>query len=174
MSTSDELLDALAAGLRRRVVERRRSAQRLADFVFTEGAAGPDRGPTTAPTDWRYFVARTLASAGDPTTIGLLEELAGGERSVAELAERWSATNGDRLAMADWIGGLASAGLVGHELASDRVALTELGGAVLALVREWERRAAAGDDVADDRAGEAAPGGRTATGDAAAGGGRSR
>lgn len=148
MSASDALLDALGAGLRRRVLERRRAAERLADFVFTEGAAGPDRGQGITPTDWRYFVARTLASAGDPATLALLEELAGGDRPVAELAERRGATFGDRLAVADWIGGLASAGLVGHELASDRVSLTELGQAVLALVREWEHRASAGADVA--------------------------
>jgi hypothetical protein len=171
MSTSDALLDALAAGLRRRVLERRRAAERLADFVFTEGAAVPDRGASVASDDWRYFVARTLASAGDPATIGLLEELADGDRPMAELAEPRSATLVGRLAMSDWIGGLASAGLVGHELASDRVALTELGGAVLALVREWERRAAAGADGADrpEGASEATTGTR-----AAAGGGGSR
>ena len=148
MSRSDELVDALASGLRRRVAERRRAAERLADFVFREeAAAAPDRRPAVSRADWRWFVARTLAAAGDPAVIGLLEELAAGERTMTELAVRGGLTGGDGLAMTDWIGELAAAGLVGHELASDRVALTELGQAVLALVREWEDRAAAGDEV---------------------------
>jgi hypothetical protein len=169
MSGSDALLDALGAGLRGRVLERVRTAERLADFVFTEGVAGPDREPSVASTDWRYFVARTLASAGDPATIGLLEELAGGDRPMTELAERRSATLGGRLAVSDWIGGLVSAGLVGHELTSDRVALTGLGRAVLDLVWEWERRAITGADAAD-RPGGGASEGRAGTRHAAAGG----
>jgi hypothetical protein len=49
----------------------------------------------------------------------------------------------DRLVAADRVGALASAGLVGRDLESDRVALTPLGAALLDLVAELEHRAAA-------------------------------
>ncbi len=146
MTTSDALLDALAEGLRRRVTERGRAERRLADFVFREGSPDPGEGATPSPADWRHFVARTLAAAGEPGTIELLERLSGGDRPIAELGGRQEAGGGGRLASVDWIGGLASAGLVGRDLETDRVGLTDLGTAVLALVREWERRAIAADE----------------------------
>lgn len=145
MTASDALLDALAGGLRRRVTERGRAERRLADFVFREGSPDAGAGTTPSPADWRHFVARTLAAAGEPGTIELLERLSGGDRPIAELAGRPEAGGGGRLASVDWIGGLASAGLVGRDLETDRVGLTDLGAAVLALVREWERRASAAD-----------------------------
>ena len=49
----------------------------------------------------------------------------------------------DRLVAADRVGRLASAGLVGRELESDRVALTPLGEALLDLVADLERRVGA-------------------------------
>jgi hypothetical protein len=148
MTATGALLDALAGGLRRRVTERGLAERRLADFVFREGSPDPGEGTTPSPADWRHFVGRTLAAAGEPGTIELLERLSGGDRPIAELAGRWEAGGGGRLASVDWIGGLASAGLVGRDLETDRVGLTDLGAAVLALVREWERRASAADESA--------------------------
>jgi len=159
MTTQEELLEALAAGLRSRVLERRRAAERLADFAFTEGAPATGRGSSDGPTDWRYFVTRSLAVAGDPATIELLERLADGDRPLSELTGPGDARTGDRLAVIDWIGGLAAAGLVGHELATDRVALTQLGRALLELIQEWEARAAVDGPVART---DAAVGGGTA------------
>jgi hypothetical protein len=167
MSDRDELVDALAVGLRQRVLEQRRAAERLADFAFTEGPLERDRGATDGPTDWRYFVTRTLAAAGQPATIALLEALADGDRPLAELAGPGDAGARDPLALADRVGGLSAAGLVDRELVSDRVALTGLGRAVLELVREWETRAAAvGAETVDHVA--------AATSDVAGDGGVSR
>lgn len=151
MTASDALLDALAGGLRRRVTERGLAERRLADFVFREGSPDATAGTTPSPADWRHFVGRTLAAAGEPGTIELLERLSGGDLPIDELAElagHRGAGGGGRLASVDWIGGLASAGLVGRDLETDRVGLTDLGAAVLALVREWERRAIAADEPA--------------------------
>ncbi len=142
----EPLLDALARGLRRRVTERGRAERRLADFVFREGSSDPGEGTTPSPADWRHFVARTLAAAGEPGTIDLLERLSAGDLPIDELSGPRTAGGGDRLATIDRIGGLASAGLVGRDLETDRVGLTDLGAAVLALVREWERRASAADE----------------------------
>lgn len=145
-TAADALLDALAEGLRRRVTERGRAERRLADFVFREGSADPGEGATPSAADWRHFVARTLAAAGEPGTIDLLERLSAGDLPIDELSGRRTAGGGDRLATIDRIGGLASAGLVGRDLETDRVGLTDLGAAVLALVRDWEGRASAADE----------------------------
>ncbi len=92
--------------------------------------------------DWRYFVSRTLAAAGEPGTLDLLERLSGGEETVATLAGAPAAGFDGGLATVDRIGGLGAAGLAGRDLESGRVSLTALGSAVLAFALEWERRAA--------------------------------
>ncbi|MFZ5853456.1 MAG: hypothetical protein ACOYXS_02990 [Chloroflexota bacterium] len=168
----DALLEALAAGLRRRVAEQRRAEARLADFAFRE--AEPSAGPAAAPpsaasrsaapagtTAWRYYLLRTLRSAGEAETLALLEMLRDGPRPIAGLAVPSAAAPwaGDRVAGADWIGGLAAAGLVSRELETDRVALAPLGSALLDLVVELERRLNAdppADETATPRAGATA------------------
>jgi hypothetical protein len=145
MTAAEALLDTIADGLRRWVAERRRSEERLADFVFDERTPGRDPDRPAAPVDWRYYVTRTLALAGDPAVVGLLEGLADGDRSLAELAEPTGSASTratGRLALVDWIGQLSAAGLVARELGTDRVGLTALGTALLDLVHECERRAA--------------------------------
>jgi hypothetical protein len=139
------LLEALAAGLRHRVAEHRRAEERLADFAFREAAAAPtraaasDSGAPIGTTAWRHYVARMLRSAGELETLELLEALRESPSSLEGLAvrERW---RGDRVAVADWIGGLAAVGFVRRELETDRVSLAPLGAAVLDLVTELERR----------------------------------
>ncbi len=151
MSAADDTLEALAAGLRRRVDEQRRAEERLADFAFSEtGAAQPSgRATTTAPpapvTAWRYYVARTLHAAGEPGTLQLLERLrGGGPVTIAELAADDAGVGdrvaGDRAAVADVIGGLAVVGFVTRDLETNRVALAPLGFAVLGIVDALEHR----------------------------------
>ena len=149
MTTSDSLLTALADGLRRRVAERGQAEARLADFVFREGAGGTDQ-PAIAEADWRWFVSRTLAAAGEPGTLDLLDRLAGGEETLRSLAPDQPGGPGGGLTTVDRIGGLAAAGLAARDLETGRVGLTGLGSAVLAFTREWERRAA-DPALADDR-----------------------
>jgi len=162
----EALLDALAAGLRGRVAGQRRAEERLADFAFRESgpagggtgggaaAAAPRSGAPVGTTAWRHYLLRTLRSAGEAETLALLETLRDGPRPIAEVAagRPWA---GDRVAAADWIGGLAAAGFVSRELETDRVALAPLGAAVLDLVVELEDRLSAespGGGTADETA----------------------
>lgn len=149
MTTPDNLVAALADGLRRRVAERDQAEARLADFVFREGpsSAGP---PKLVEADWRYFISRTLAAAGEPGTLDLLERLSSGEETLQTLVRDKAAGVTGGLAIVDRIGGLAAAGLAGRDLETGRVGLTGLGSAVLAFAREWARLAAQ-PALADDR-----------------------
>jgi hypothetical protein len=141
VSDTDDLLAGLAEGLRRRVFERARTEARLADFVFREGSEDPGR-PLVEPSGWRHFVSRTLAAAGEPGTLDVLERVSLGDETLGSLAND-RATGLDRgLATADRIAGLAAAGLVRRDLETGRVGLTDLGAAVLAFARAWEQRAA--------------------------------
>lgn len=127
------------------MAEQRRAEERLADFAFGEAAATPARAAAPGPgapigtTAWRHYLARMLRSAGELETLELLEALRDGPSSLDGLAlrEPW---RGDRVAVADWIGGLAAVGFVRRELETDRVSLAPLGVAVLELVAELERR----------------------------------
>jgi hypothetical protein len=142
VTTPESLLASLGDGLRRRVAERGQAEARLADFVFQEGPGGTDQR-ALVDGDWRYFIARTLAAAGEPGTLDLLERLSGGDETLQTLTPDQRAGLGGALATVDRIGGLAAAGLVARDLESGRVGLTMLGSAVLEFAREWERRAAA-------------------------------
>jgi hypothetical protein len=149
VTTSEDLLAGLADGLRRRVAERGEAEARLADFVFREGPGGTGR-PTPADDDWRYFISRTLAAAGEPGTLDLLERLSSGEETLRTLVRDQTAGLAGGLAVVDRIGGLAAAGLAGRDLETGRVGLTGLGSAVLMFAREWARLAAE-PAPADDR-----------------------
>jgi hypothetical protein len=151
VTTADALLRGLVDGLRRRVAERGHAEVRLGDFVFSErvgpgpsGAVPPAGGARMAPgeVDWRYFISRTMAAAGEIGTLDLLERLTTGGEMLDTLTRDASAGQTGRLATADRIGGLAAAGLVGRDLESDHVRLTVLGSAVLAFALEWEHLAA--------------------------------
>jgi hypothetical protein len=149
VTTPDGVLAGLADGLRRRVSERGQAEERLADFVFREGRDGASPW-APAGADWRYFISRTLAAAGEPGTLYLLERLSSGDETLQTLARDHPAGLDGGLATVDRIGGLAAAGLAGRDLETGRVGLTGLGSAVLAFAQEWERRAAE-PAPADDR-----------------------
>ena len=142
MTGADLLLAGLADGLRRRVAERYRAEERLADFVFSERAREPEHSAPLAPAEWRYFVSRTLATAGAPGTLDLLDRLSAGDEPLDELtAGGWPGLPGG-LAIVDRVGDLAAVGLVRRDLETRRVGLTDLGAAILAFVQEWEHRVA--------------------------------
>jgi hypothetical protein len=152
VTTLDDLLAVLADGLRRRVTERGEAEARLADFAFREGTDetdGTDR-PRLEAGDWRYFVSRTLAAAGEPGTLDLLERLSSDEETLGSLAGDGDPALPGGLATIDRIGGLTAVGLARRDLETGRVGLTGLGSAVLEFAREWERRAAE-PVAADDR-----------------------
>jgi hypothetical protein len=151
LTGTDRLLADLADGLRRRIAERRRAEEGLADFAFREGPVGAGDTDERVPAepDWRYFMSRILAAVGEPGALDLLERISSGDETVATLAARRPAGVDGGLTTADRIAGLGAAGLAGRDLESGRVRLTVLGSAVLALALEWERRAAQADTVAD-------------------------
>ena len=136
---AESLLAAVAAGLGQRVREQRGAEERLAAFAFHETTVAPDAAVPGTPeaaagaVDWDHYLARTLRAAGEPGVLALLRRLRDGERRLAELGA-------DRLAAADRVGALATAGLVAREFDGDRVSLAPLGDALLALVDELEAR----------------------------------
>ena len=145
----DDLVGQVAASLRARVDAQRLAEDRLASFAFSEEPvtrrpAAP-RDEVEASVDWSYFALRAMRVLSEPTTVTILERLRGEGRLLDELVGLDPGTGmTDRLSAGDRIGGLASAGLAARELESDRVTLTPLGEALLELVAEIARRAAAG------------------------------
>jgi hypothetical protein len=139
-----DVLDRLAAALRAHVDARRRAEERLTAFAFVEpaGRTGTTAPPIDAATraEVRWFLARALRAAGDPEGLRLLETLRDGPARVDRLSGAWAADGRGRLAFVDLVGELAAAGLVSRELERDEVSLTPLGGAVLVVMAEIERR----------------------------------
>ena len=139
--TGADLLKAIAEGLRQRVGELARAEEQLARFAFTEAVGGPEREGASGelPPPWRHFAGRILAVAGDRDAMALLDHLvAEGPATVAALATWLKA---DRLAVIDRLNHLTHVGCVARDLETDRVTLTSLGQAVVALVDEISRRA---------------------------------
>ncbi|GAC1662791.1 MAG: hypothetical protein NVS9B8_00660 [Candidatus Limnocylindrales bacterium] len=142
--TADALLERRAEAVRMRVAGRRAAEARLASFAFAERAPSdrsrwPSPGPDDSP-DLGYFIRCALGALGDPDTVRILYALRAEDQALAALMGVVAPAIRDRLVASDRIGGLASAGLVGRDLESDRVALTPLGMALLDLVAELERR----------------------------------
>lgn len=143
--TADALLDRLAEAVRIRVAGRRAAESRLAAFAFVETKVA-DPGSLSAgsddPGDLGHFVRSALGALGDPDAVRILEALRSDDQPLAVLMEVIEPAVRDRLVAIDRISSLASAGLVGRDLESDRVALTPLGEALLDLVADLKRRAA--------------------------------
>ena len=144
---AEALLERLATAVRTRVAARQAAERRLASFAFHEPSPSDRSGrvsvPDETPVDWRYFMLRALGVLGDPDAVRVLAALREKDRTLDELTGMLEPGERDRLAAGDRVGVLASAGLVGRELESDRVALTPLGEALLDLVADLARRAGA-------------------------------
>ena len=148
VASSEAILDRLATALRTRVDAQRTAEMRLASFAFSEQPASGRTDVTSAagdtPIDWRYYVLRALRVIAEPDSVQLLDDVRGDGRPLDELVRLFEPAAHDRLAVGDRVGRLAAVGLVGRELASDRVSLTPLGEALLDLLADLERRAGAG------------------------------
>jgi hypothetical protein len=137
-------LQAIAEGLRHRVTELAQAEEQLARFAFSEATGGPERGAGEPP--WRHFAERALAVAGDRDAVALLERLdKEGPATVTTLGV-W--LDADRLAVIDRLNHLTHVGCVSRDLESDRVTVTGLGQALVALIDEIGRRA---ESVAAER-----------------------
>ncbi|OGO53367.1 MAG: hypothetical protein A2V84_08005 [Chloroflexi bacterium RBG_16_70_13] len=119
---------ALTAWLARQAA----AEERLTAFAFREGQPAIKLPAPTSQTALRAWIVATVA---DPEVAAFLEGLGDEGRTMAELAAEGplGLEPGDRVALAARVGVLAAAGVVARDLEFDRVALTGLGRAALAL-----------------------------------------
>lgn len=106
--------------------------EQLTSFAFREAQPAVSIEPPTSHDAMRDWILDVVA---DPDVGAALRGLGGSGRSMTDLSAEGllGLRPGDRVALAARIGVLAAGGLVSRELESDRVAVTELGRAALAL-----------------------------------------
>jgi len=129
MSAASEAFDAaLGAWLSRQAA----AEERLTSFAFHEGLPIVDVPSPSSHVALRGWIMATIA---DPQVAAFLGTVAGDGRPTADLAAggAFGLEPGDRVALAARVGVLAASGLVARDLEGDRVTLTELGRAALAL-----------------------------------------
>lgn len=130
-----------AKGLAARLADIDAVRARNASFVYQPGRdrAGGDDGGGTDEHAARDLVVRVLARVGDPINDRILDRLAHGDASTAELA----AVAGLPVA-AVWerVNDLVQVGLVARSLEHDRAGLTATGAAFADLVAELASRTA--------------------------------
>lgn len=129
MSSARQAFDsALDAWLARQEA----AEERLTSFAFREG-----QPPVSIPESSSHKALRRwiLGVVADPEVAALLRALGESGRLTADLTAEGvlGMQPGDRVALAARIGVLAAGGLVTRELESDRITVTELASAALAL-----------------------------------------
>ena len=119
---------ALAAWLARQAV----AEERLTAFAFREGLPVVD---IPSPSSQAALGGWILATVADPEVAAFLRLIEADGRPTADLAAAgvFGHQPGDRVALAARVGVLAASGLVARDLEEDRVTLTGLGRAALAL-----------------------------------------
>ncbi|MFQ5537387.1 MAG: hypothetical protein ACE5GJ_08030 [Gemmatimonadota bacterium] len=127
-----EWVHDLIRGLRRRWGEVRAAEEQLASFAWTEDAT--EEGTEGSEGDLRPFVRRVLHTATEGSSFQVLEHLWREGHTTLKGLE--AVVGGGRTAVADRIGALQQAGLVGRDLEHGRVGLTLLGESVVRLVEE--------------------------------------
>lgn len=130
----------VAKGLAARLADVEATMARHASFAFRPGepsSDAPDDGDASAIA--RDLVRRTLAAVADPVNGALLDQLAHGDATLAELAE---AVGLPRPAVWERVNDLVQVGVARHALDGDRAGLTGAGGALVELVDELAARTA--------------------------------
>ena len=132
MSTTERAFDeAVGAWLaRQRVAE-----ERLTSFAFREGQPDVEVPAPTSHAAIGQWIAGLVA---DRAIVAVLRAVEGPGTTTSDLAAAGvlGLDAGDRVALVARVGVLAAAGLVTRELETDRVSLTELGRAALAVAVE--------------------------------------
>lgn len=116
-----------------RWLERQATAElRLTSFAFREGQADIEIGVPTSHAELRAWI---MAVVAEPDIAAFFGAIAHENQPMADVVASGALglRPGDRVSVAARIGVLTSMGLVGRELEADRVGLTELGRAALAL-----------------------------------------
>jgi predicted transcriptional regulator len=130
----------VAKGLAARLADVEATMDRHASFAFR-----PDEPSSHAFDDGdasviaRDLVRRALAAVADPVNGALLDQLAHGDATLAELAE---AVGLPRPAVWERVNDLVQVGVARHALDGDRAGLTGAGGALVELVDELVARTA--------------------------------
>lgn len=129
MSDERGVLDAALAGWLSRQAA---AEERLTAFAFHEGQPAI---AVPAPTSLAAVRSWLLATVADHQVSACLRGIGDDGRQVAELAAGGvlGLEPGDRVALAARLGVLAASGLIARDLEADRVTLTALGRAALAL-----------------------------------------
>ncbi len=130
MSAASDAFDAaLTAWLTRQAT----AEERLTSFAFRENLPIVEVHPASSQVALRGWIMATVA---DRQVAAFLEQVAADGRPMAELAadRAFGLQAGDRVALAARVGVLAASGLVARDLEGDRITLTELGRAAMALV----------------------------------------
>ena len=133
---------ALGKALGARLAEVRSAMARYDSFAYRpeEAVRGRDDPPGTAETAARDFVLVALAAAADPVSFALLQRMASGDTTLADLG---AATGLPRVAVWERLSTLVATGLAGRSLESDTAGLTPAGSTLVALVEEATSAAAA-------------------------------
>jgi hypothetical protein len=138
--TDDALAEAvghIASGLRARAAQVARAEAQLAAFAWKEDDAGTQA--SEGGMGLSAMLVRAVRWALDGDTYPVLRALAvDGDATVGTLAGRMGV---DRLAAVDRVGAWTQAGLVGRDLETDRVGLTELGVGIVELMEQLVRAA---------------------------------
>lgn len=126
-------VEAIARGLARRMAQVRKAEKHLAAFAWREGATEAEgAGQEAEPDPGTAWVLRVLRTASEGDNHRMLRAIPrAGDGTVSALAMALGCGRTDAV---DRVSGLAQAGLVGRDLETDRVGLTELGQGVLDLV----------------------------------------
>ena len=130
MSTVADNFDAtLIAWLQRQAV----AEERLTSFAFRVGQPDIAVPEPTSHAELRSWIISVVTT---PAVSAMLRGLGDGGRPIPDIAADGALgmRPGDRVSLAARIGVLAAGGLVLRELETDRVHLTELGRAALALL----------------------------------------
>jgi hypothetical protein len=132
MSAAREAFDAALASW---LVRQAAAEERLTSFAFREGQPAVAIPAPTSQAELRRWIVGVVA---DPDVTEAMRGFAGSGRSMTDLTAEGTLglRPGDRVALAARLGVLAAGGLVTRELEADRVRLTELGRAALALADE--------------------------------------
>lgn len=120
----------IAVGVRARAAQLVTAEERLSAFAWSENASGARRPEPRL--DASFLVVRALRTALEDDSFRVMRALVrDGDATLGIVAERLEVP---RLAAVDRVGAWTQVGLVGRDLETDRVGVTELGRGIVELV----------------------------------------
>ena len=125
----------LGKALAARMADIAAAIERYDAYVFSDRPAtnAKEEGAGDPSAVARDLALAALRAAGDPLSYAMLQRMAGGDTSLAELSR---ATGLPRLAVWERINGLVAVGLAGRRHEDDSAGLTPAGSTLVELVEE--------------------------------------